>query len=151
MQDIFHIVHILVAVGLVGLILIQHGKGADAGAAFGSGASSTVFGSQGSASFLTRTTAILATVFFVSCLILAYFSSQKEQPKSVMESVVIPAIEQKATESEIPVINTDKAVESSVPVVEESAPTATAPTPSVEVPVVETTTETEIPVVDEAK
>lgn len=79
------IFHIFLSIGLIGLILIQHGKGADAGAAFGSGASATVFGSQGSASFLTRTTAILATTFFITSLTLAYFSSQKIEPKSVVE------------------------------------------------------------------
>ncbi|MEN8217943.1 MAG: preprotein translocase subunit SecG [Pseudomonadota bacterium] len=87
MSDVFAIVHILICVGLIGLILIQHGKGADAGAAFGSGASATVFGSQGSTSFLSRTTAVLATLFFVTCLTLAYFSIQRIEPKSALESV----------------------------------------------------------------
>ena len=158
MQDIFHIVHILVAVGLIGLILIQHGKGADAGAAFGSGASSTVFGSQGSASFLTRTTAILATVFFVSCLILAYFSSQVKQPESVMETISAPAIEQKAVESEVPMVDAPSDI--AIPNIEESATTApsveVAPvtpvaekpaTPVVEAPAVKTTPATDTPVV----
>ncbi len=74
MQTILLLVHVVIAVALVGLVLLQHGKGADAGAAFGSGASQTVFGSQGSGSFLTRTTAVLATVFFVTSLTLAYLS-----------------------------------------------------------------------------
>ncbi len=89
LNEILTIVHVFLCVGLIGLILIQHGKGADAGAAFGSGASATVFGSQGSASFLSRTTAILATLFFVTCLTLAYFTIQRigQQPKSVVESV----------------------------------------------------------------
>jgi preprotein translocase subunit SecG len=86
MNELFHIVHILVAVGLIGLILIQHGKGADAGAAFGSGASGTVFGSQGSGSFLSRATSVLAAAFFVTCLILAYFSTQKIAPESVIST-----------------------------------------------------------------
>lgn len=72
MYTILVIVEVLVAVGLVGLILLQHGKGADAGAAFGSGASGTVFGSRGSANFLSRATAALATVFFATSLALAY-------------------------------------------------------------------------------
>lgn len=72
MYTILVIVEVLVAVGLVGLILLQHGKGADAGAAFGSGASGTVFGSRGSANFLSRATAALATVFFITSLALAY-------------------------------------------------------------------------------
>ena len=69
MYTILIIVQVLIAIGLVVLILLQHGKGADAGAAFGSGASSTVFGSQGSASFLTRITAVLATLFFLNSLL----------------------------------------------------------------------------------
>jgi preprotein translocase subunit SecG len=77
MSDFFHVIHVLAALGLIGLVLLQHGKGADAGAAFGSGASSTVFGSRGASSFLSRTTAILATTFFCTSLVLAYFSSQQ--------------------------------------------------------------------------
>jgi preprotein translocase subunit SecG len=87
LQEILTIFHVFLCIGLIGLILIQHGKGADAGAAFGSGASGTVFGSQGSASFLTRTTAVLATTFFVTCLILAYFSIQRIEPKSLLEDM----------------------------------------------------------------
>ena len=64
LYQIVLIFHVVVALSLIGLVLVQHGKGADAGAAFGSGASSTVFGAQGSASFLTRLTAGLATAFF---------------------------------------------------------------------------------------
>ncbi len=66
-------VQLLAAVAMIGLILVQHGKGADMGAAFGSGGSGSLFGASGSANFLSRTTAILATVFFVSTLALAYF------------------------------------------------------------------------------
>ncbi len=65
------VIQVVLAVGLIGLILIQHGKGADAGAAFGSGASGTVFGSRGSASFLSRSTGVLGTLFFVISLALA--------------------------------------------------------------------------------
>ena len=65
----------LSAVGMIGLILIQHGKGADMGAAFGSGSSGSLFGASGSANFMSRTTAVLATVFFVSTLALAYFGN----------------------------------------------------------------------------
>ena len=85
MQTALLVIHILITISLIGLILIQRGKGADIGAAFGSGASNTVFGSQGSASFLTRTTAILATLFFITSLSLAYFSTQKVEKKSVTE------------------------------------------------------------------
>lgn len=85
MQTALLVIHVLITVCLIGLILIQRGKGADIGAAFGSGASNTVFGSQGSASFLTRTTAILATLFFITSLLLAYFSTQDVEKKSVTE------------------------------------------------------------------
>lgn len=69
------VVQILTALGMIGLILLQHGKGADMGAAFGSGASGSLFGATGSANFLSRTTAVLAAVFFVCTLALAYFSN----------------------------------------------------------------------------
>ena len=74
LNNILLVVHVLIAVGIVGLILLQQGKGADAGAAFGGGASSTVFGSQGSGTFLSRATAILAALFFVTSLWLAYLA-----------------------------------------------------------------------------
>ena len=79
------VVHVLVGVMMVGLILIQRGKGADAGAAFGSGASGTVFGARGSANFLSRSTAILAAIFFCTSLGLAYLGAQREAPKSVLD------------------------------------------------------------------
>ena len=79
------VVDVITCVALVGLILLQHGKGADVGAAFGSGASQTVFGSQGSASFLTRSTAVLAVVFFTASLGLAYLSGQQSKGKGVVE------------------------------------------------------------------
>lgn len=63
--------HIIIAISMIGLILIQHGKGADAGASFGAGAAGTVFGAAGSANFLTRTTAVLAGLFFITSLVLA--------------------------------------------------------------------------------
>jgi preprotein translocase subunit SecG len=86
---LFLVAHVVVAVALVALVLLQQGKGADAGAAFGSGASTTMFGSQGSASFLSRTTAILATVFFLTSLTLAYFATQTSTaPESVIERAV---------------------------------------------------------------
>lgn len=79
-------VQMLTAIAMIGLILIQHGKGADMGAAFGSGASGSLFGATGSANFLSRTTAVLATVFFASTLALAYFSNLRTpQSGSVLE------------------------------------------------------------------
>jgi len=79
------ILHVFVAASLIGLILLQRGKGAEAGAAFGAGASGTVFGAQGSANFLSHTTAFLAAMFFMTSLTLAYFSSQTTEPLSVLE------------------------------------------------------------------
>lgn len=79
-------IHVLVGLGVIGLVLMQHGKGADAGAAFGGGASGSVFGASGSANFLSRTTAVLATVFFFTSLGLSYLASDRPAaPSSVME------------------------------------------------------------------
>ena len=91
MQTILNVLHLFLAVGLVALVLIQHGKGADAGAAFGSGASATVFGSRGSGNFLSRATAALATLFFVTSMALAYFASQIGEPAGLMDGVEAPA------------------------------------------------------------
>lgn len=76
MESIIVIVHVIVAIAIVGLVLLQQGKGADAGAAFGSGSSNTVFGSAGSGNFLTRSTSIAATIFFITSLSLAIFARQ---------------------------------------------------------------------------
>lgn len=82
-------IHILVALAIVGLVLVQHGKGADMGAAFGSGASGSLFGSSGSANFMSRTTGVLAAVFFVTSLTLAYVaSSQPKSTGSLMQETV---------------------------------------------------------------
>jgi len=82
MKELILVVHVLAAVVLVALVLIQHGKGADMGAAFGSGASQTLFGSRGSANFLTRTTAALATIFFITSLSLVYLATHEGTPAS---------------------------------------------------------------------
>ncbi|MBU1236204.1 MAG: preprotein translocase subunit SecG [Gammaproteobacteria bacterium] len=81
-------VHILVGLSVIGLVLIQHGKGADMGAAFGGGASGSLFGASGSTNFLSRTTAIFAAVFFMTSLGLTYIASSKPKaPDSVMDTV----------------------------------------------------------------
>jgi len=86
------VVHVLAALGVIGLVLLQHGKGADVGAAFGSGASGSLFGATGSANFLSRTTAILAAVFFLSSLGLAYLANAKPRTGgSVMDAGSPPA------------------------------------------------------------
>ena len=87
-------VQMLTALGMIGLILVQHGKGADMGAAFGSGSSGSLFGASGSANFLSRTTGVLATVFFVATLALAYFGNVRPAGSgSVLETpaAVAPA------------------------------------------------------------
>jgi preprotein translocase subunit SecG len=84
-------VQMISAVTMVGLILVQHGKGADMGAAFGSGGSGSLFGASGSANFLSRTTAVLATVFFVCTLLLAYFGTARPEASSgsVLEGAAV--------------------------------------------------------------
>lgn len=107
METIFSvvlIVHILVGLGVCGLVLIQHGKGADMGAAFGSGASGSLFGATGSANFLSHTTGILAAVFFATSLSLAYMASVKPKTSgSVIENAVqsqsVPTPEKKQGEA----------------------------------------------------
>ena len=88
------VVHVLLAAGIVGLVLLQRGKGADAGAGFGAGASGTVFGARGSASFLSRTTATLAALFIATSLTLAYMGGRTiEAPSSVIDRVQTPTNE----------------------------------------------------------
>ena len=98
MREFLLVIHVLAAIGLVGLVLVQHGKGADMGAAFGSGASQSLFGSRGSANFLSRMTAALATVFFLTSLSLAYLYTGHAANPSVIstESVVKPTQESPA-------------------------------------------------------
>jgi preprotein translocase subunit SecG len=81
------ILHVVAAAGVIGLVLLQHGKGADVGAAFGSGASGSMFGASGAANFLSRSTAVLAAVFFATSLGLTFLGARKTDPKGVMEAV----------------------------------------------------------------
>ncbi|GAW86217.1 preprotein translocase subunit SecG [Bathymodiolus platifrons methanotrophic gill symbiont] len=105
MYQVIIIGHVLVGIAVIGLVLIQHGKGADAGAAFGSGSSGTVFGAQGSASFLSRTTGILAAVFFSTSLGLAILSGNTGSDADIMD---IPVAEQ--LQAEIPVIEGEQVI-----------------------------------------
>ena len=91
METLVWIVHITVAISVIGLVLLQHGKGADMGAAFGSGSSGSLFGATGSANFLSRSTAILAALFFLTSLGLAYFGLQQHKPTSVLDRTAAPA------------------------------------------------------------
>ena len=88
--SIVQVVQLLSALGMIGLILVQHGKGADMGAAFGSGSSGSLFGASGGANFLSRTTGVLATVFFVCTLALAYFGNLRPASSgSVLENATV--------------------------------------------------------------
>ena len=109
MEVLLLVIHVVVAVALVTFVLLQQGKGADAGAAFGSGASSTVFGSRGSTSFLSRTTAILAAIFFATSLWLAYYSTAASSSSgSVTGTLGSPVeVEQRAparSDSDLPTV-----------------------------------------------
>ncbi|NLD15468.1 MAG: preprotein translocase subunit SecG [Gammaproteobacteria bacterium] len=90
LEPVIIIVHLIMAIALVGLVLIQQGKGADAGASFGAGASATVFGAQGTGSFFSRLTAILAAVFFATSLGLAFYAKQRA---SGVEEIGLPSLE----------------------------------------------------------
>lgn len=144
------IVMVIVSLAIIGLILIQQGKGADMGASFGSGASNTVFGSQGSGNFLTHTTAILAAVFFVCCLALAWFGNNRNdraggidfsapevQLKEVPAAPDVPNVAPAPAASDVPAASAEDipSAEADAPVVEaavakpagETAPAVASP------------------------
>ena len=87
METLVWVVHLITAIILCGLVLVQHGKGADMGAAFGTGSAGSLFGSAGSANFLSRSTAIAAAVFFVTSLTLTYLYSHPAEQQGVMDKV----------------------------------------------------------------
>ena len=127
LNSILLVVQVLLSISLIVLILLQHGKGADAGAAFGSGASATVFGARGSGNFMTRATTLIAILFFIVCLSLAYISSNRVAPDSVSGSVTsqeletAPVLEQGGAQNDdLPPADTsgDTAQESDLPPVE---------------------------------
>ena len=103
-HTLLFVLQVVVAVTLIGFILIQHGKGADAGAAFGSGSSSTVFGSSGSGSFLTKVTTGLVIIFLGNSLLLAYLASQnmRQEPTSLLDQPGV-VMEQEVLEQDIPI------------------------------------------------
>ena len=126
METLVVVVHVIVAVAIVGLVLLQQGKGADAGAAFGSGASQTVFGSAGTGNFLTRSTSVAATIFFITSLTLAIFAKQNTSA-GVVDGlpIVNPDLltQPVAPLSDIPQVDTSNdAAAGDVPVIPEQAP-----------------------------
>jgi preprotein translocase subunit SecG len=137
-ESVLLVGHLLVAVALCGFVLMQHGKGADMGAAFGSGSSGSLFGAAGSANFLSRTTAILATVFFLTSVGLTFYGTLHGRPQGVMEQSaverVVPAPKTPDVPSSAPASN---AVPNDVPApapVTGAAPASGAPAKSGEVP-----------------
>jgi preprotein translocase subunit SecG len=134
-QKIILIIHTLIALSIIALVLLQRGKGADAGAGFGAGASGTVFGARGSGSFFSRMTAVMATAFFISSLTLAYLSSQRPtapegllEGSPVLEEAVegVPASDEASPEADMPALEpvADEVVEgeSDMPALEPEAP-----------------------------
>jgi preprotein translocase subunit SecG len=93
MEKIVLVVHILAAVAVIGLVLIQHGKGADMGASFGGGTSGSLFGVSGSANLLSRATALFVVIFFSTSLALAYMASHKDQGSVVKSHVTVEKLE----------------------------------------------------------
>lgn len=120
MEVLILVVHIIAALSIIGLVLLQHGKGADMGAAFGSGSAGSVFGSSGSANFLSRTTAIMAAIFFISSISLTVFTSKKTDHKGVMTQPV-----ESSPASSLP---------SQIPTPPAAVPGAAVPVPSMPAP-----------------
>ena len=111
LETVVVVFHLLGAIGVVALVLLQQGKGADAGASFGSGASATVFGSQGSSTFLSRVTAILATAFFLTSLGLAFFAKEKADALSQVglpDPAVLEVQQAKPAVEDVPVLEEQK-------------------------------------------
>lgn len=112
METALLVIHVLLSLAIIGLVLLQRGKGAEAGAALGGGASATMFGARGAANFLSRTTAILAAAFIISSLVLANMATNRTAPDSVIEKVESAVTEQS---SDIPVADKAPAAPSDVP------------------------------------
>ncbi len=111
MEQIILIVHLLVALAIIGLIMLQQGKGADMGASFGAGASQTLFGSDGSGNALTKATAWLVVLFFSSSFGLALIANQKTVAVNDLDLVIPEAVEtpvEQASDSDLPVLETDE-------------------------------------------
>lgn len=131
LESVIVIVHLIVALGVIVLVLVQHGKGADMGASFGAGASNTVFGSQGSANFLSRTTAVLVAIFFATSLGLAYYAKSKTGASLIDKNIPV------ATQPAVP---TTKPAVSEAPVVDHNP----APSNNQEAPVGATNTDSNV-------
>ena len=124
--------HVVVALAIIGLVLLQHGKGADMGSGFGGGASASLFGATGSANFLSRTTAVLATIFFVLSLALAYFATNR--PKA--QGGIMDAVKTEKPAAEVPQAPAAQkpAPEAAKPAAEPAKPAAGEPPKAKDVP-----------------
>jgi len=117
LYQVIIVIHILLGLSIIGLVLMQQGKGADAGAAFGSGASGSVFGAQGSASFLSRTTAVFATLFFLTSLGLAVYGGFHTKKADLIDTISsepavqkdVPLAQPKAINDDVPVAKAPEA------------------------------------------
>ena len=127
LQTLAVVFHVLLAVAIIGIVLLQRGKGADAGAGFGAGASGTVFGARGSASFLSRTTAILATLFFLTSLGLTYLFSQQKESTSVVDTVTQEAPAPVTTPTPLPSLPATPATNNASPASAPATGAASAP------------------------
>jgi preprotein translocase subunit SecG len=121
MEQIILVVHLLVALAIIGLIMLQQGKGADMGASFGAGASQTLFGSSGSANVLTRSTAWLVALFFASSFSLALLANQKSAVVNELDLEIPTDVESSQVEAAVP------AASQELPVIEDDAPAVVAP------------------------
>ncbi|HSH53580.1 MAG TPA: preprotein translocase subunit SecG [Methylotenera sp.] len=125
MEKLILVIHVLAALGVIGLVLLQHGKGADMGASFGSGASGSLFGVSGSSNFMSRATAICVVVFFATSLTLAYMASHKATGGSVVKSSAVnvektaPVAKPAELTTEIPAAETPATPATSAPVADD--------------------------------
>jgi preprotein translocase subunit SecG len=134
LQSAVLVLHVLAAIAVCGFVLLQHGKGADMGAAFGGGSSGSLFGAAGSANFLSRSTAVLATVFFLTSVALTWFGSQQGAPQGLMEKGVMErTLPSKPSDVPAPATSTTPAPATAPSTGTAGAPSSTGNAPS-EVP-----------------
>ena len=138
MDILLLVLHVILSLGIITLVLLQKGAGASAGASFGGGGAGSVFGATGSANFLSKTTAILATCFFINSLVLAYLAANREvQTGSVVDVITAPATESAAPETELLVPADEQPEESDVPAADVPAAADVPPAMDTAVPAAE--------------
>jgi len=139
LDAILLVLQVFLALGIIALVLLQKGKGAGEGAAFGGGGASTVFGASGSSNFLSKSTAILATCFFINSLALAYLAGNRDVPSSVIDTIEMPAESRVDTEREADLIGGDNVPPAVDQPDESEAPAANVP------PAVDESVESDVP------